>query len=521
MIHSRLNRVFVTLVAAFVALGLSSLMRAQTSSTPERNRFLLGLRLYREGKVSVAAEELRAYLLDHQEDARGHYFLSRFDLELGIRDESIREFQILKSSAKPQEQTHIADLEVRLYPEKLTEQKKRLNRALLDLKADDALTIVDQMALLPREKELIKFEINMAQGNLASAMFRLVTIRATMNGSNYEIDAMEKDARTSARNFKEISDKIHWYLYSSFATGTCTPAWARNELPKQNYSLLDYMRLVSNATRLYPLNPWVQDLAFHAALLSAQYEDFESFGDKLLEAKGSIRLPFYSKQSLFSVVVDSRKRRIYTEENSLVKFNEAGSDEMADWVPFDLTFDEITELSQKAQANLTNGSLATKAFALKFSPSGVAPNYTYMGLMHCLYGEAKQKTVTHNLGAYILHVIHRNNIRTSLVDAQKLTRDWLVSTTSALAIGEMMTADYVRQRNPGDYQADLLAGSAMETITANQEEIGRLKATSGAQKEALGNWTHALVQRAFSAIEADQERLLVKDVDDIIAKSGN
>jgi hypothetical protein len=519
VIRSQENR----LLRAFMVIALSSSWptHAQTSTAAPANSFVHALKLYKDGKVSMAEEELQAYLHDHPEDMRGHYFLSRFDLQLGMRDNSIREYNILKSSAKPQEQMHIADLEVRLYPEKIVEQKKRLNRALLELKADEAFTIVDEMTLPPREKELIKFEINSAQGNLASAMFRLATLRATAKESSPQVDAMERDARTSAKNFKEISDKIHWYLYSSFATGTCTPEWARNELPKQNYSLLDYMRLVSNATRLYPLNPWVQDLAFHAALLSAQYEDFESFGDKLLEAKGSIRLPFYSRQSLFYVVVDSRKKRVYTEENSLVKLNEAGSEEMADWIPFDLSFDEITEINQKAQSNLTNGSLATKAYALKFSPSGTAPSYTYMGLMHCLYGEAKQKTVTHNLGAYIVHVIHRSNVRTSLVDAQRLTRDWLVSATSALAIGEMMTADYVRQRDPSNSQADLLASNAMETMTANQEEIGRLKSTSSAQEEALGNWTHALLHRAFSAIEADQEQRLVKDVDEIIAKSVN
>lgn len=516
---SRIGSAKLALLLLAISFSFTSRMETQVGTPPPAltNGFLRALNYFKNGNVNGATEELHLYLVEHSDDSRARYFLSRFDLQLGRRDEAIHEYNILKLSGKPDDK-YTQTLEAIF---KLDDQKRQLTKALADMQPAEAMRLTNDMRLPAREKGLIQFEINMAQGNLANALFTLATLRSTAPQGDAELDAMERDAKTSAQRFKEISDKIHWYLSSSLCTGSCTAKWARIELPKENYSLLEYMRVVLNAARLYPLNPWVQDLAFHAAMLSAPYEDFESFGDKLLEAKGSLRLPFYSKQSIFYVVIDAKRRRIYSEANSLMRSNESGSEDMADWIPFDLSFDEITEISQKAQADLSTGSLAGGSFALKFSPSGVAPNYSFMGLMQCLYGEAKQKEVTHNLGAYIAHVIHNDKVHFKLVDSRKLTRDWMASSTSALALGEMMAADYIRQTKPNEQGADMLAGNAMQIVSANAEQADKVGVIRGAQEEALGNWSHALMKRAFSAVEADRERLLAKDVADVIAKSGN
>jgi hypothetical protein len=84
-----------------------------------------------------------------------------------------------------------------------------------------------------------------------------------------------------------------------------------------------------------------------------------------------------------------------------------------------------------------------------------------------------------------------------------------------------MAADYIRQTKPNEQGADMLAGNAMQIVSANAEQADKVGVIRGAQEEALGNWSHALMKRAFSAVEADRERLLAKDVADVIAKSGN
>jgi hypothetical protein len=468
---------------ALLAICLSSSSQACASVTPLPTQFLESLILFKAGDVRGAAEGLHRYLNEYPDDVRGHYFLARFDLLLNDRKEATAEYNLVKTSTSPDSLTYAAAL-TSIFS--LEDQKTRLQDELSSMKTSEAIHLVDSMNLSPTEKELVKFEINMAQGSIATAMLRLATLRSLAPKSTPQFDAMEKDARTAAGNFKEISDRLHWYLYSSFCTGSCTATWARTELPKQTYSLLEYMRLVSNAARLYPLNPWVQDLAFHATLLSAPYEDLELFGDRILTAKGSIRVPFYSKHSLFYLVIDSTARRIYTETNPLQQSNESGSEEMADLIPFNLGFADITEISQKASADLATGSLASGSFALKLAPMGIAPNYAFMGLLQCLYGEAKQKEVTRNLGAFIAHAVQNDHIHLQLVDSHKLTHDWFTAGVSAFAVGEMIEADYIKQKMPSDMRVTALEENATQIASENDKQAAMFRSVRSTQKGSLG-----------------------------------
>lgn len=396
-----------------------------------------------------------------------------------------------------------------------------VDQAILDLNGEKALSIVDGMALEPRQKELLRFDIALSQGNLTTAFFGIARIRGMSPSAAPELNAMEKDVRDLAAKFKTISEKIDWYLYSPLSVGSCSTAWAQNELPKKDFSLLEYMRMLQEASKTYPLSPWILDRVFHAALLTASYEDLQSLGDRILDAKGSIKIPFYSRQSLFWVVIDSRKRRLYTEENQAASQNEAGTDDLEDMVAFDLKFDDITALSQKAQSNLSTGGLGSKSYALKIEPSGLAPNYAFMGLSQCLYGESMQKNATRNLGQYIAHVIGVPHLRVQLVDPQKRTKDWGGSVAAALAVGETIAADYLRQTNSGNLAADGLstsAGQLAEIKIANAEAYGSVRAS---QEADLNTWNRLQTKRAFSAIESDKARALTKEVDAILTTSGN
>jgi len=54
-----------------------------------------------------------------------------------------------------------------------------------------------------------------------------------------------------------------------------------------------------------------------------------------------------------------------------------------------------------------------------------APNYMFMSLIHCLYGEEIQRAVSRNLADFILHTIGNSSIQASLVDPAKKSRDWM------------------------------------------------------------------------------------------------
>jgi len=49
------------------------------------------------------------------------------------------------------------------------------------------------------------------------------------------------------------------------------------------------------------------------------------------------------------------------------------------------------------------------SFALHFLPSGAAPNYVLMPLVHCLYGEGADRLALRNLADFVIHVTGRPN----------------------------------------------------------------------------------------------------------------
>lgn len=159
--------------------------------------------------------------------------------------------------------------------------------------------------------------------------------------------------------FREFQAQLQRYLNSSLTNGTCTPEWARATILKQNFSMQEYIRLVANAVRAFPLNPEMLDLAFHAALLTSDYEIIESFGDEILEAKGSIRIPFYSREKRFQLVIDTRNRLITTAPGGIA--NESGSADLASFDSFAIPFASIRSLEQRAPNDTTTGALGSKS----------------------------------------------------------------------------------------------------------------------------------------------------------------
>lgn len=391
-----------------------------------------------------------------------------------------------------------------LSPELNRELEDLLDQDLAQLKGDEALSLVDKMYLEPQQKELLKFYINRRQANLATAISRTVSMHAL--SPEKPVAELQREVTEDAAILSKLKERIDWYRYSAITNGSCTPDWIRKEVPTQDYSIQEYARLVANAEDRFPLNSWVLDQAFFATLLSKPYEDTESFGDKILNAKGTLRIPFYSRDMLFDLVIDKRSRRIRTEIDSRVQSNESGSDRMEPLIAFDLRFDQVTSISQKGSSDTGTFALAKESYAVKLEPTGLAPYYAFMDAVQCLYGEAAQKTVTENLGRFLAHVMASPTIVQHLVDPEKKTIDWLRFTSETVALGTVAASEAanIGSDNGTASQSQQISAEAMKTLAADKEEAAQEKSITSAQEEERQTWHSQLIKTVFSEIEADR-----------------
>jgi len=89
-------------------------------------------------------------------------------------------------------------------------------------------------------------------------------------------------------------------------------------------------------------------LGFHAELSSGNYDELERFGDNLLKNKGAIRMPFFSSDRYFQLVIDLGKKHIYTEPDLHPFDGRYARGWWSDLEPFDMSFDQIQKIEQNA-----------------------------------------------------------------------------------------------------------------------------------------------------------------------------
>jgi len=497
----------IALLPLPVSLGMS-----QTGSQEDPHTILLrAVQLVRKGQYTEAASNLEKYVQLEPENVSGRCLLAVAYFRAQRNDKAVVEFKsIQKLPSGPDSDNCLKKLAPLISPELNRELEKSLDSRLAELKSEEAIAIVDTMYLEPQQRELLKYSINLWQGNLANAFSRLATIR--MMSPDGSVEPLQKKVTEEVAFFQKVKGRLDWYRYSAITNGTCTPESLVNEEREQVYSLQQYAALVADAEQHFPLNSWVLDQAFFATLLLKPYEDTESLGDKVLGAKGTLHIPFYARDSLYDLVIDSRNHRLRTEIDTRVSNNEAGDGRMLELVPFDIEFEQITSLSQKAQADVLTHGLGKQSYALKMEPAGTAPYYAFMDAIHCMGGEAAQKTITANLGRFILHVIKNSKVSVHLVNPESKTRDWLSASTAALAIGTVAASQFssTQSNKATASQSQAISANAMRILAENRREaeISKdLMAVQGEQNERL----HAQVsQIVFSEIPEERVVALEK-----------
>ena len=497
-----------------VACTIHGYAQGAAQSTDSELRALLrsAVQLERQKNYPQSSALLKQYLIKAPKDQLARCLLLSNDVNSHERADAIEQLSALKQTAIPPSLDSIVlRLETSVYNFK---SEVSLNKALVELKPVDAENAIDRMNLTNPQKELLKYYIDLRQGNLASALLRAMVLdKQPVAGSPAKLSEFRDKVVEDTELFTKFRARIDWYRYSALSNGSCTSDWIRQEIPKQHFEIQqEYMKLVANSEKEFPLSPWVLDHAFFATLLSDRpYEDLESFGDAILAAKGNLRIPFYARDVLFDLVIDGKTGHIRTEIDSRVGHNEAGSGKMQDIAPFDLGFNQITSIEQKASTDLATGGLSSGSFALRMEPGGLAPRYLFMDAIQCLDGEAKQKNVTEKLGRYIAHVSSASRATVHLVDPNHKTVDWMRGTSTALAIATVAGAQAVNVKNNGasSMQAQVVSQEAMQVAAQNKRDADAEKRITLAQIEEQQEWHAELSHLIFSAIDAHSANDLV------------
>jgi tetratricopeptide (TPR) repeat protein len=432
--------------------------------------------LYKAGKYGELADYLKKILSANPLDYKARTFLILCFLKLGDSASADHEFSELKNNTQDANARRYVEKVENLLAllEKQKEGKARLLTALKSFNAQEASTDIEQLAASPLQKEFLTIILDSYSGNFESAHARLSKLSPDSLAARQQLKAIGDRVNQTQDDYTKALARVDVYIHSPYAPSSCFP-------PSDMSKHADYYKLtvaeslnsVSSLVRSVPLNDFALNMLFHAEMLVGDYQEVENLGDRLLSAKGNISLPFFSRDKYFDVVIDVKKRRLYSvvsPQAFLVQYPENGSswtlapyhqgqanhnDWNASLIPFDLPFAEVTSVSQHVPWGRTTGEyIKGRPYALKLSPTGQAPNYAVMLLLGCTAGYDAQMRATHNLGQYIVHVIGKKDLQTELVDPSKKPSDysWILGAMTAFyggaaiktgnaAIAEAMTGD--------------------------------------------------------------------------------
>jgi hypothetical protein len=447
-------------------------------------------KLYGEGKYAELADQLRSSLKTNPSDYRSETLLVMTLLKMKEKDAAKVEYQQLATHEQDPAAAPLVKQVKTLFDslQRTEEAKVKLITALKDYRVSDAADIVDQLPASATQKEILKINLDTYQGKFEQARDRFSKIQFG-SFSEKERSAKIRDNITETEAaYKKLKSRVDVYLYPPLAPVKCgfplTSNFYSHDLTSQ--SVKEYVELVSNLTQLVPLSDEVRNLTFHAQLLTGQYDQLELLGDQLLKTTGSIRVPFYASDRFFRLVIDSQKKHIYTEADWHPYEPKYSYGWWTELVPFDLAYDQIKNISQKAGHSASAVVIEKKSYALKLEPAGVAPNYALMNILYCTVGEKAELTVTRNLGQYILHVIGGNNsIKAELAEPSKAKGPSSGWVTGLLMVGAMTSTD------------PSLRTAAVEGLQADQAQQA---ATLQAQQAA---WESFTTRDTFSFVEAD------------------
>jgi hypothetical protein len=431
--------------------------------------------LYSQGKYPELCDYLNSLLEKNPRDYRSRAILIGTLLKIDRQTAALVELQNLSaqtkdSAAKPY--VDRASLMVSNW-QKQEEVKNKLLLALQNYSYADADSLIDQLAASAAQKGILHMIIDSYAGKFGAVLARNSQLQTMSFVDQKRVDAVKDKITESKNNYNLLMDKADDYVHL---------ACGYNKLKQP--SLADYADVVGKLTRVAPLSPEVIDLVFHVALLSSKYDNLQALGDKILAAKGTIRIPFYTYPEYFDMVIDIKLRTLYTQTHvlrdsqaqcpwpdipgwSFSRSQALRAEFFPQLVPFNLAFDQVKGVSQR-MTFIGHEAVAKHSYVLSFDPEGVAPRYAMDGFMVLEAGEGAILQSTRNLGLYILHVIGNPNIKAELADPEKAKK-----TSHGFGFGDALVALYgaTNGRTPlGAAAVQMMADNKAKSEAAAQEQ---------------------------------------------------
>jgi hypothetical protein len=455
--------------------------------------------LYRAGRFPELADRLKAALKANPTDYKTQALFVMTLLKIKEPAAAQDEFKQLAAHEQDPAAAPLVK-QVRSLFDTLAKTQDAKNKMLVALKgyrAADAIAIVDQLPASPVQKEILRINLDLYQGKFDQARERYSKIPFDSYSAKERATTILDNINKTEAEYRKVMSQIDVYLHSSISASVCRfplsdlAAYGKQYKELASLTVTDYVAQVNALARLAPLSDDARNLTFHAALLSGNYDQMQAFGDQLLKDRGVIRIPFFSSDRFFQLVIDSRNKHIYTEDDSHPFQPKWPTKSWSELEPFNLSFDQIKTLSQKGGhwhwgISSLSYLIVSHSYALKFEPRGLAPNYALMNILYCTAGEKAELTVTHNLGQYVLHVADNSRIKAELAEPNNAAGAPNGLLTGLLMAGASMSSNAA------------LASTAVQGLQAEQAQQ---MASFQTQQDAWDSFT--LASDSFNFLDVD------------------
>lgn len=433
--------------------------------------------------------------------------------------------ELHKFASTPEDQRYLSKTQILL--DRLDAQqafKMRFIEALNKLSRSDAEAVLQDGIADDDERRLLTVYLDVFSARFAEAT-KLIDGLVTLPFSQRK--QLENYVQFVSLRYAASEKKVNDYLYSSLTPSYCDSDY--NYMTTyfgefSRWSLQDYREQVTVMASISPLDSKSMDLAFHAQLLATAYADLQSLGDKILAAKGSIRIPGAASDRFFTFVIDSCSKRFYTEVDphsfsvrygshpfSGKKTEEKENKFSSELEPVNLRFQDVIEIEQHVGSwdSMSRGMMVKKPFVLKFKPSGLVPDYALMRFLLCTAGEAAELKASENLGRFVVHVTGRNDIRAELANPDKAHKG---GATDALLMGlAQVNSSLAMQHGSTTDQAvaQMMSQVVQESVTADQANEARQQQQQLAwydvlNRQSLNSFSESSFKVVESAMNASQ-----------------
>lgn len=450
MFAERKRRFTSTHALPIIAAVLSAIVLLPAAFAATQDQFLNAKNSYARADYANTIEILESQLTQQPGDNRSRLLMSAALLRLNRRD--LAEQQVSEMTTESDGRRYLTALQQLLSKyDSRHAAVKSFTDAMHRRDQAEALAAVPKVAESDLDRAILSAYVAAYVGDFPTAQSLLESAKTLKFRDRQRTDELAAAFREREESYTSALSRTDKVLFSGIAPS----AWELY-MPGMDRALVEnYLADVRLLAELVPLSSRVMDLQFHAAMMTAEYDTVERTGRAVITAKGEVRLPGYGQSAYMELVIDGKNRRLAAIEldrafNPSLVCRRMGSQPcyrkwapstvngltLKKQVPFDVSFNEVTSLSQDAIGLLlaaTGPVLRNGDYALTVNRFGVFPMWSLMNVVHHLYGPEAQLRATQNLGKFIVSVVGKP-IEAKLADPTKVRRGGIGQVLTAFAV---------------------------------------------------------------------------------------